>query len=553
MINDQEIAHRLLNMIDTAHECANILIQLLAQQDVRTFKVVLNDLISLINSIQDISPSLKKQENALNLPEASVSVHDSLIRINILSGEFPEKAMHKLEFELIPLLEDMRAKFYFWGVCFPDPKRLKKYYEEDIYCYNQNQYVKHAEELGGVYKYDLSIFVVAYNKINYTKQCIRSLLKHLPNGLNYELVLVNHGSNDGTKEYFESLNPDKQLDIAINGGGLGAVNRILEGKYRLAISNDVLVTKNAISNLYQCINSDDSIAWAVPATSNVSNLQSIAADYNTFEELELFAEKNNILNPLRREQRIRLCNPIDIRRNKTVFELQTVGYLYSKVKNAFPDDVASLLYRRNNYKMVLVKDAYCHHFGSATLKEEMGQKDIYNTGRIDFKNKFGVDPWGLGFCYDPELFNLLPCNDLGHIDILGINCGLGSNSLKIKEKIKELTGNTDICLYNYADCDSYLADLKGISDYAGRLNSWNPFNVPNAKPSYDYIIVESIPEKNKHFLTLWNILVNKLSPSGYLIIKLKNRILGKQIQKSVKTLQTVPSIDGASWFIYHHS
>ena len=146
---------------------------------------------------------------------------------------------------------------------------------------------------------------------------------------------MNHGSTDGTKEYFESIAPTKQLDILINGGGLGAFTRIIEGKYYLEVTNDVIVTENAIANMIRCMESDEKIAWVVPTTPNVSNFQTIPAEYKTIDEMHAFARKNNqFSDPYRWEQRARLCNPISLRRTSVAFHpwralvlLHSYGYV----------------------------------------------------------------------------------------------------------------------------------------------------------------------------------------------------------------------------------
>jgi GT2 family glycosyltransferase len=143
---------------------------------------------------------------------------------------------------------------------------MEKYYREEMHSLGSNQYINNAV-LTGEYRYDLSIAVIAFNKLEYTKQCVESILKYVPKDLHYELILINHGSTDGTKEYFESISPTKQLDIFINGGGLAAYTYICEGKYFMLVSNDVIVTENAIANMIKCMESDEKIAWVVPATS----------------------------------------------------------------------------------------------------------------------------------------------------------------------------------------------------------------------------------------------------------------------------------------------
>ena len=131
----------------------------------------------------------------------------------------------------------MYLQLYFWCSVYPDKKRIHEYYNNELISLCHNKYIDEAEK-NGVYKYDLSIIVVGYNKLEHTKLCVENLLKYIPNNINYELILLNHGSTDNTKEYFEYVSPTKQLDLLKNGGSPTAVNRIVEGKYLLAISND---------------------------------------------------------------------------------------------------------------------------------------------------------------------------------------------------------------------------------------------------------------------------------------------------------------------------
>ena len=49
----------------------------------------------------------------------------------------------------------------------------------------------------------VSIIIPCFNAVEYTKQCMESVLIHT--NVNYELILINNGSTDGTKEYFEIL------------------------------------------------------------------------------------------------------------------------------------------------------------------------------------------------------------------------------------------------------------------------------------------------------------------------------------------------------------
>jgi hypothetical protein len=282
--------------------------------------------------------------------------------------------------------------------------------------------------------------------------------------------------------------------------------------------------------MYHCISSDESIAWAVPTTSNVSNCQSIHTNFSTIEEMQRFATLNNQLDEKRWEQRSRLVNPVDVFNTKAFIETRFYGYFYEQ-SNRFPDDRLSLLFRRRGKKLVLAKDAYCHHFGSITHNDtSQNMEEIYKKGRIAFEQFFGIDPWGIGFCYDLGLFKEdFPLLETGSKKILGINCGIGSNPLKIKELLKEYFGNKDVIIQNLTDRPQYLYDLRGVSDKADLFNIWEKLCLKEAE--YDYIIVEDGLEKESNIPEIIGKLKLALSSKGILIISLREQFLVQHIKK----------------------
>lgn len=520
MINNQKLAVEVFDSMNTAIEAAKEMFSIIDSKE-SDFLELSSILLELLGGIQGIADELSKEESKINTPAAIRSCISSLTNIRrTYYNSKMEIAKQKLEFELIPLLLDMRLLYYFWGMCYPDEQRIKQYLEHDRFGLYENPYYEEAEKTG-IYKYELSVVILAYNHLDYTKQCVENFLRYMPPNISYELILCNHGSTDGTKEYFESIVPNKQLDISVNGGGMGAVNRIVEGKYMMLISNDVLVTENAIRNMYDCINSDEKIAWVVPSTSNVSNLQSIDL-YYTFEEMLQVASQNNSPDIYRREQRTRLCNPIDIKRMKAFESMGLATFFYSNDGYTFPDDKNACFCRRNGYKMMLVKDAYCHHFGSLTINNsEQNDKlqERYLRGMRLFEKTFGINPWGKGFCYSHELFDEIKFSEKKHVNVLGINCGMGSNSLKIKESIKEQAHNEDVWLCNWTWEKCYSEDLKGISDEFKFVSSLD--DVKDQIPKFDYIISESENFTEEQFKNYIKLLITYKKKGAKIIIRFR--------------------------------
>ena len=139
------------------------------------------------------------------------------------------------------------------------------------------------------------------------------------------------------------------------------------------------------------------------------------------------------------------------------------------------------------------------------LGNEREQQQFYLEGIRDFYEKYGVDPWGLGFCYDPQLFDKWEISAIDKATVLGINCGLGSNSLKVKEILRE-KGAEHVTLYNATQELCFLEDLKGVSDKAFCCNELSDIVANTGVKKYNYVVVEGKLLNNSHEKTVQQLL-----------------------------------------------
>ena len=541
MIKDKNLTQNVLDSLCLAQEAAVELYHAVDDNNNTEVVIISSDMIELLSSLHSISVQLAEETPATNFSGICDSALDSLHRIVNAYELGDTRVCDKIEYELIPILQDAYLHFYFWVCVYPDPIRMKHYYENERKLLISNDYINESEK-NKHYKYEVSIVVLAYNKLEYTKMCVESILETIPQNLNYELILINHGSTDGTKEYFESIRPTKQLDIKVNCALFETVCRIIEGEYVIIFSNDVVACENAIANMIKCMKDNPQIGFGVPTTPNVSNLQTIPFEGGeTLEGVREFASKNNVYDPFRHEQRSRLCNPVTFYRSYTMLTLIGVlGYFVTQSKVAYPDDVISLLTRRNRYKNILAKDAYCYHFGSVTINDEMQKINIAVEavrGSDDFYRVFGIDPWSPGFCYEESFLQLVELMQKETISVLGINCGLGSSPLKIKEMYKEQQHILDVTLYNVTDQSNYLFDLIGISDYAQYLdNVHNIFSKANNNfpHEYDHIVVESHPDEINECIEFISDCQRSLTAGGAIYMKIYEQDFMKSIQSHFK-------------------
>ena len=90
----------------------------------------------------------------------------------------------------------------------------------------------------------LSIITLTLNKLDYTKKFIKSLFEYTKD---FELIIVDNGSTDGTVEYLETLDNIKLIKNYENKGFSTGNNQgiaIAKGEYIGFLNNDILLYPN---------------------------------------------------------------------------------------------------------------------------------------------------------------------------------------------------------------------------------------------------------------------------------------------------------------------
>ena len=90
----------------------------------------------------------------------------------------------------------------------------------------------------------LSVITLTLNKLEYTKNFIESLKKYTKD---FELIIVDNGSTDGTVEYIKSMPEIKLIQNTENKGFSAGNNQgieIAQGEYIGFLNNDILLYPN---------------------------------------------------------------------------------------------------------------------------------------------------------------------------------------------------------------------------------------------------------------------------------------------------------------------
>lgn len=457
-----ELITRILDLLDTACQASLELLRCYGAGEINDARQLLQDLRAVNQSVS--GTELASQLERSGAVEMLENVDATLDEIEAsIQAEDAERAAMKIEFQLFPFLRLLKECFYFWGMIYPDQDKMERYYQQEFAEHFKNLYAGEDQAL----PFRLSIVIPAYNHLETTKQCIKCLMRETDfNKLNAELILIDHGSTDGTLEYFESLGIKKVIHFKRNARMqmLTLLFQVCQGRYIAFINNDILVTRNWAEILLNCLESDPNIIAAAASTPNISNLQSCGVPSYGPEEFVAWASQHNKSDPSKWSDRTRLMPSLGMYQLAAVNKIGFADpYFYSM---EYWDDDFSLRARRAGFRQVLCGDVACYHFGSKTGREAQVKENTLVYGRELFLKKNGVDAWGSGFCYDYNAIQIIKNMISGQNSpkILCLDCGMGDTPMQIQNELRRLQQTSE--LYQITSQRAYLPDLKPHSKEA---------------------------------------------------------------------------------------
>lgn len=498
-LNDEKFITNIVEILESMTSKVEACIISLNEDDLNTCLHILKDIQNVMNLCSAEITRLKKIVSSRFMSNLFENILECLGNCfqdyNQNSGE---KLTLLVEFTLYPLIKELREEIYFFGLIYPHPDKLDQYYKNEFASANANHYARKSL-ITGEYKYPVSILVLAYNKLEFTKLCVESILKYTTE-IDYELILVNDGSSDGTREYFESVpyRNKKIISYSKNNGPMLAFligARTAEGRVLATVNNDAIVTEKWLENLLICLESDKKIGLVVPTTNSISNNQAISVQYETLEDMQRFARGYNESNPNKWFERERLCPFIN------VFPMSIYGngicpdrmFQYGE----FSDDDFSLQLRLNGYKLILAKDTFCHHFGSVSLGEAQRKSNSLEISRGIFKLKNKLDAWHDFQNNVSHLLTNIEHKNNESISVLCIDPGFGMVPYQIRNSYKE-NGNSNVRLYNFSTHKKFTNVSNKLFDHFISAETYMEVLELLSGKSFDYILfckpIEEYPD-----------------------------------------------------------
>ncbi|WP_420070670.1 glycosyltransferase [Syntrophus gentianae] len=240
-----------------------------------------------------------------------------------------------------------------------------------------------------------SLWVLAYNQLNYTRQCVESILHYTSSP--YELLLIDHGSTDGTFEYFnwvKSFHPDTRVikyfrNRTIEKTTNHAVS-LGRGKYSVVVTNDIMVHEGWLENFIRHVESAPDIGIVGPRSNNISGPQLMPAEYATAEQYQTFAAawaRDHKGENFSLQRVVGMCTIM----KKAVLERIGGGdpELPTNGRDGgygFSDDDSNIRLLLAGYRSLVANDVFIHHYGSVTVRQH--RPDLFGAPQNINKEKY---------------------------------------------------------------------------------------------------------------------------------------------------------------------
>ncbi len=293
--------------------------------------------------------------------------------------------------------------------------------------YIWNRRAKGGNEMKG----KTSIVMLTYNELHLTKKCIDSIKQHTRSD-QYELIIVDNASTDGTKEYVRELKDVIFIENTENQGFAKGCNQGAKqatGDSILFLNNDTIVTENWLFPLKEALFASERIGMVGPVSNYVSGPQMVEPSYTDVKELPAFAKNYTAARKGQRTYVHRLVGFCLLVKRELIEEVGLFDERF--VYGSFEDDDLCLRSLLKGYQLQIVHDSFVHHHGHATFRanQEMNISTLFAENRLRFLDKWGID---LNLMTPHPYFAALLPEDAACV--LDVGCGAGATGLELMNR-----------------------------------------------------------------------------------------------------------------------
>ncbi len=236
---------------------------------------------------------------------------------------------------------------------------------------------------------DVSIIIAAYNALEYSKTCLQAIQDYTPTG--YKLILINNGSTDGTKEYFDRIPGARVIHNEENRGFAGGYNQGMKAastRYMVLLNNDCIVSHNWLSNMLACAESEPGIGIVGPRANRVPARQRLEQEFEDLGELHVFTATFNRPDSSRWFPVSSLSAFCYLLKREVVEKIGFFDEAFGPGTNEDRD--YCMRARLAGFKLFCAGDVFIHHFSHRTfIANDIDLKALYRYNQYLFDRKWG--------------------------------------------------------------------------------------------------------------------------------------------------------------------
>jgi GT2 family glycosyltransferase/glycosyltransferase involved in cell wall biosynthesis/SAM-dependent methyltransferase len=243
----------------------------------------------------------------------------------------------------------------------------------------------------------VSVIVLTFNQLEFTQRCLASL-ERFTQYPNWELIIVDNASTDGTPKFLEDFAKDRpyvRLTLNRTNVGFAAGNnqgaRSADGEFLVFLNNDTYVTAGWLGDMLVHFGAEPNLGLLNPVTNNIGNEAKIDLAYTTMAEMAIAAKAYTL-----KHAKVRLALTgaafFCVMLRRRVWE--DIGELDEKYgMGFFEDDDYSMRARKKGYSLACADDVFVHHHLSASFNKlaDERRKELFERNKRYFESKWG--PW----------------------------------------------------------------------------------------------------------------------------------------------------------------
>jgi GT2 family glycosyltransferase len=242
----------------------------------------------------------------------------------------------------------------------------------------------------------VSVLVVTYQGLVFTRLCLETLLAERCEAP-LEVVVVDNGSTDGTRDYLTSLaerDARVRVELGDTNRGFGAATNhaavLARGRVLLLLNNDTIVPPGAIDALVRRLDTDAALGLLGVVTNRAGNEAEIEVPYRTFGGMRRFASERFESGGAGLFD-IRTATLFCAALRREVWD--AVGPLDEQFGlGLFEDDDYAMRVRRAGLRVVCDDNVFVHHFGQASIGQlgpTLEYGSLFAANRARWESKWG--------------------------------------------------------------------------------------------------------------------------------------------------------------------